>query len=164
MSRYFPRLERWATGRLPSFARSVADTSDLVQEALLKVMEGIKRVEDRGPGFFQAYMRQAILNRIRDLVRQAKRRPTVEGLPESLVDASPSPLESAIGTDVWERYERAMEQLTEEERQFLHLRCELDFSYEEIAPIMGRDTRDAARMAVHRSFKKLAEIMGNDPS
>ena len=32
MSRYLPRLQRWASGRLPSYARSLLDTSDLVQD------------------------------------------------------------------------------------------------------------------------------------
>src|SRR5689334_16083378 len=34
MSRYLPRLQRWASGRLPPWARSLLDTSDLVQETL----------------------------------------------------------------------------------------------------------------------------------
>ena len=70
-----------------------------------------------------------------------------------------SPLESAIGADALERYERALEELTEEERQLLHLRIELDYSYEEIAVITERSTRDAARMAVQRSLRRLAEAM-----
>src|SRR4030095_4666226 len=32
LARYRPRLERWATGRLPHNARSLLDTGDLVQE------------------------------------------------------------------------------------------------------------------------------------
>src|SRR5262245_60513508 len=55
MARYRPRLERWASGRLPRYARSLLDTSDLVQETLLRALEGFDRIEVRGPGFFQAY-------------------------------------------------------------------------------------------------------------
>src|SRR5688500_19892281 len=32
IGRFLPRLQRWATGRLPGWARDLADTHDLVQE------------------------------------------------------------------------------------------------------------------------------------
>ena len=159
MARYRPRLERWASGRLPSYARSLFDTSDLVQETLLKAIEGLDQIEVRGPGFFQAYVRQAVLNRIRDQVRWARRRPGPDGVPDRLEDRTPSPLEAAIGVDALERYEKALTELTDEERQLLHLRIELDYSYEEIAVITNRSTRDAARMAVQRSLRRLADVM-----
>ena len=162
MTRYRPRLERWASGRLPTYARSLFDTSDLVQETLLRAIEGLDKIEVRGPGVFQAYVRQAVLNRIRDQVRWARRRPGGDEVLEAVEDATPSPLESAIGGDVLDRYERALARLSEEERRLLHLRIELDFSYEEVAAIMERSSRDAARMAVQRALRKLAEIMGDD--
>lgn len=34
-ARFSPALRRWASGRLPRSARDLADTGDLVQEALL---------------------------------------------------------------------------------------------------------------------------------
>jgi len=162
MARYRPRLERWASGRLPRYARSLFDTGDLVQETLLKAIEGLDLIEVRGPGVFQAYVRQAVLNRIRDQVRWARRRPGPDGVPEDLVDVAPSPLESAIGSDVLRRFEQGLTQLTEDERQLLHLRIELDFSYEEIAAVTERPSRDAARMAVQRALRRLADIMGHE--
>jgi RNA polymerase sigma factor (sigma-70 family) len=162
MARYRPRLERWASGRLPRYARSLLDTGDLVQETLLKTFEGLDKIEVRGPGVFQAYVRQAVLNRIRDQVRWARRRPAADGVLEHVTDTAPSPLESAIGADVLERYELALERLSEEERRLLHFRIELDFSYEEIAAMTERSSRDAARMAVQRALRKLAETMGHE--
>ena len=160
LARYLPRLRRWAAGRLPRHARSLLDTTDLVQEILTKVIQGLDRIEVRGPGGFQAYVRQAVLNRIRDEVRWAKRRPGPEGVPETLNDPSPSPLEHAIGSDVLDRYERGLASLTEAEQELLHLRIELDFDYEEIAAMTGKPSRDAARMAVQRALARLAEVMG----
>lgn len=161
MARYLPRLIRWASGRLPPYARSLFDTSDVVQETLLRAIQGIAGIEVRGPGGFQAYVRQAVLNRIRDQLRWARRRPGPADVPETLPDSNPSPLESAIGADLIARYETALAALGEEERQLLHLRIELDFSYEEIAALTGRSSRDAVRMAVKRALRKLAEIMGH---
>lgn len=160
-ARYLPRLARWASGRLPPYARSLFDTSDLVNETLLKAIQGLDGIEVRGPGGFQAYVRQAVLNRISDQVRWARRRPGGDDLPEDVHDASPSPLENAIGAEVLGRYERALGQFGEEEQRLLHLRIELDFDYEEIAAMMDRPSPDAARMAVQRALRKLADIMGH---
>jgi RNA polymerase sigma-70 factor, ECF subfamily len=161
MARYAPRLERWASGRLPPYARSLLDTVDLVQETLMRVVDGLDGVEVRGPGGFQAYVRQAVLNRIRDQIRWIRRRPGPDEIPESVEDPLPSPLEVAIGADVLDRYERALEQLPEDAQRLLHLRIELDFDYVEIAAMTDRPSSDAARMAVRRALKSLAENMGH---
>lgn len=161
IARYLPRLERWARGRLPRSARSLLDTSDLVHETLLRVIQGLPGIEVRGPGGFQAYVRQAVLNRIRDEVRWARRRPGPEGVPETLPDPAPSPVEHAIGVEVLDRYERALASLEPEDRELLHLRIELAFDYQEIAAMSGRPSRDAVRMAVHRALARLADSMGH---
>src|SRR5262245_8747688 len=162
LTRYLPRLHRWASGRLPLHARSLFETTDLVHETLLRAIERLDGIREGEPGGFEAYMRQAILNKIRDQLRWARRRPGSTEASEGLVDASPSPLEDAIGADLAARYERAREQLSSEERLLVHLRIELDFDYDEIAAIVERPSRDAARMAVQRAINKLAEILGND--
>jgi RNA polymerase sigma-70 factor (ECF subfamily) len=162
LSRYIPRLVRWASGRLPNFARSLLDTSDLVQDVLLKTLEGLDRVEVRGPTGFQAYVRQAVLNRIRDQVRWSARRPGPDGVPDDLSDSAPSPLEMAIGADVLAPYEAGFARLNDEDREILHLKVELDFDYEQIATITGRPSRDAARMAVQRALTRLAAEMGHE--
>jgi RNA polymerase sigma factor (sigma-70 family) len=162
MSRYLPRLERWASGRLPTYARSLLDTSDLVQDTLLRVLERLDRVEIRGPGAFQSYVRLAVLNRIRDEVSWARIRPGPDGVPETLPDRLPSPLEHAIGAEVLGRFERALAGLNEEDRHLLHLRIELDYDYAEIAELTGRPSRDAARMSIQRALSRLADAMGHE--
>lgn len=161
LARSLPRLQRWASGRLPMSARSLLDTSDLVHDTMLRTIQGLQGVEVRGPGGFQAYVRQAVLNRIRDQIRWSARRPGPDGLPEDLHDVAPSPLEHAIGADVLARYERGLAALSEEDRELLHLRLELDFDYDEIARMQGRPSRDATRMAVQRALGRLAEAMGH---
>src|SRR5262245_50619779 len=39
--RYAPALRRWASGRLPHWARDLAETQDLVQDTLLQVFKKI---------------------------------------------------------------------------------------------------------------------------
>src|SRR6187399_3078796 len=96
MGRHLPRLRRWASGRLPRWARDVADTQDLVQETLLQTFKRIDRFETRGDGALQAYLRQGVLNRIRDEFRRARRRPPNEPLDSQKPDSGASPLDEAI--------------------------------------------------------------------
>ena len=98
-ARYLPLLTRWARGRLPPGARDLADTSDLVQETLVQVFKKIEGFEYRGVGAFQAYLRQAVMNRIRNELRRAGRQPHLEELDEKQADDRPSPLEDAIGSE-----------------------------------------------------------------
>lgn len=161
MQRYLPRLQGWARGRLPGYARSLFDTSDLVQETLSRTFQALDRIEVRGVGGFESYVRQAVLNGIRDQIRRAAIRPRSGQNPEDLVHRDPSPLESAIGADMLDRYERGMTALDPEDRRLIHLRVELELEYAEIAALTGRPTRDAARMAFQRALARLTDVMGH---
>ena len=159
-ARYVPALQRWAHGRLPTKFRDLADTSDVVQEALAQTFKKIEGFEHRGEGAFHAYLRQAVMNRIRDELRRAERRPVFVELEESRPDDGASPLEAAIGAEVVERYEAALQRLTEEERELIVARIELGLTYAELASVLDRPSPDAARMAVGRALVRLAEEMG----
>jgi RNA polymerase sigma-70 factor (ECF subfamily) len=154
-------LRRWARGRLPRWTRDLRDTEDLVQDTLAQTL---KHVQDFGPrhdGALQAYLRQAVLNRIRDEVRRANRRQAAVGIdaPDGFVDPSASPLDEAIGHEAVERYEAALQRLRPEERELIIARVEMQQSYQQIAAAHGRTTADAARMAVTRALMRLAEEM-----
>lgn len=159
-ARYLPALQRWTRGRLPTKVRDLADTSDLVQEALVQTFKKIEGFEHRGEGAFHAYLRQAVMNRIRDELRRAEHRPTVLELDESQPDDRVSPLEAAMGAEVIEQYEAALQRLTDEERELVVARIELGLTYAELASALGRPSPDAARMAVGRALVRLAEEMG----
>src|SRR5262245_49123460 len=68
-TRHRKPLQRWASGRLPKWARELSDTNDLVQETLLHAFKRIGEFEPRRVGALQAYLRQAVLNRIREELR-----------------------------------------------------------------------------------------------
>jgi len=160
LARYFPRLRRWAAGRLPLHARGLFDTMDLVQETLMKVWQGLDRIEFRQAGSFQAYVRSALQNRICDEVRWARRwRDGESQVPEDLTDRIASPLENAIGAEILGRYERALAELDPADQELLHLRIELAFEHSEIAVMTGKPSADAARVAFQRALARLAEGM-----
>ena len=159
MARYLPRLRRWASGRLPRWARDVADTQDLVQETLLQSFKHLDKFEVRGDGALQAYLRQSVMNRIRDEFRRAGRRPALEPLDSQAPDEAASPLEQAIGRQAVERYESALERLRPGDREAIIARIELGFSHEELAVLLGKPSANAARMAVERALVRLAAEM-----
>jgi RNA polymerase sigma-70 factor (ECF subfamily) len=164
IARYLPRLQRWASGRLPRWARDTADTQDLVQETLFQTFKKIEKFDARGEGALFAYLRQAILNRIRDELRRAKRRPDMTEIDAHAQDQGRSPLEDAIGREAIERYERALATLRQEDREAVVARIELGYTNEEIAGLLGKPSANAARMAVERAIVRLAKEMRNDRS
>jgi RNA polymerase sigma-70 factor (ECF subfamily) len=157
--RYLPDLRRWTSGRLPRWARDLAETQDLVQDTLLQVFRKIDGFEYRGEGAFQAYLRQAVMNRLRNEIRRADRRPAHEDADDALEDAGTSPVEAAIGTETLERYELALQRLTEPEREAIISRVELGMSYPELAEALAKPSPNAARMAVARALLRLADEM-----
>jgi RNA polymerase sigma-70 factor (ECF subfamily) len=161
-ARYAEPLQRWTSGRLPKWARDIADTDDLVQETLLQTFKRIGEFEPRGPGALQAYLRQAILNRIREELRRKGRRPDATDLDGLEVDSQLSPLEQAIGSEAIERYERALGRLRPEEQEALVGRIEMGYDYAELAQALGKPTADAARKAAERALVRLVEEMERD--
>jgi RNA polymerase sigma-70 factor (ECF subfamily) len=159
ITRYLPELTRWASGRLPHWARHAVDTDDLVQESLVQVFQKLDTFEYRGEGALFAYLRQAVLNRIRNQIRWADRRPRAEDLGGDLEAQNVSPLEAAIGAESVERYEAALDRLTPGEREALIGRLELGLTYPELARALGKPSADAARMSVARAMVRLGEEM-----
>jgi RNA polymerase sigma-70 factor (ECF subfamily) len=158
-ARYLPLLRRWASGRLPRWARDLADTHDLVQETLLQTFKKVGTFEYRGEGALQAYLRQVLANRIREEFRKAARRPDGTGLDEGQVDPAASPLELAIGREALDDYERALEGLRPEEREAIVARLEMGLSYDELARALGKPSAEAARKAAERALARLIEAM-----
>ena len=152
-------LRRWARGRLPQWARSAADTQDLVQDAVMRALPRLHAFEVRRPGALQSYLREAVQNRIYDEVRKVSARPGVAELPEEVADERPSPLEQAIGRQGFERYQAAMGTLKPADRQAIVARIELQQSYDEIAIALDKPNANAARMAVTRAIVRLVAAM-----
>ena len=157
IARCMPPLRRWARGRLPSAARGVLDTQDLVQDTILSSLRHLDHFESRHEGALQAYLRQAVLNRIRDEARRFGRRPTATELTDSQPSDAASPLDIAIGREGVERYEAALQRLRPADREAIIGRLELQYDYQELATILGKPNANAARVAVTRALARLME-------
>jgi RNA polymerase sigma-70 factor (ECF subfamily) len=156
-------LKRWARGRLPRYARASANTDDVVQDAIIRVLGRLERFEHRTVDGLQAYLRESVRNRIRDEIRKLSRRGIGEKLPDAVPAETYSPLEQVILKERAERYLEALRTLRPEDRLAVIFRLEHRYSFAEIADRLGKSSPDAARMAVNRAVKRLAEALGVSP-
>ena len=157
--RYLPSLRRWARGRLPRWTRDLRDTDDVVQETLVQTLKHIGDFQPRHEGALQAYLRQALVNRVRDEVRRVNRHGVGTEIQDEHAAADASPLEEAIGREALGRYEAALARLRPDEREVILARVEMGQSYQQIAAGHHKPSADAARMAVSRALVRLAEEM-----
>ena len=144
-ARVLPALTRWAHHRLPVGARDRLD-----------------RFESRGEGAFLAYLRQILLNLVRDQIRRQSSRPRVTELDDDLPDPGPSLLERTVRRDTLERYEAALAELEPEQREAVLMRVEFGYNHGQIAEALGKPSADAARMMVARSLVAIARRMHAD--
>lgn len=158
--RYLPRMQRWAHGRLPNWSRGLLDTHDLVQDTLVQVSQRIHTFEPRHEGAFQGYVRQALLNRIRDEIRRGRGK-IFDPIDSMYPDPSPSPLEDAIGTELLQRYEDALQRLKPDDRELIVAHVEMGMTWTEIAEAFDKNSAAAARMAVTRALVRLARQMSH---
>jgi RNA polymerase sigma-70 factor, ECF subfamily len=160
LQRCLPPLRRFAHGRLPAAARAEMDTNDLVQEAAMNALRKLATFEPRSVGAMQAYLRTAVINRVRDEIRKVARRPFMEEMSEDLASRELSPLEHAIREESYERYTRALSKLRSRDREIIVGRLEAQWSLAELAERFGYSNTNAARLATVRAVQRLAAELG----
>lgn len=154
-----PLLRRWARGRLPGFARDLADTDDIVQTTLLRAYGNLERFEQRESGSFLAYLRTIMLNVVKEELRRHGRRPEETERLDAANDGADVVLQNVMRQDTLDRYEQALAQLGAAQRQAVVLRLEFGLSFPELALELGSPSSNAVRMQVSRSLVQLAELM-----
>lgn len=155
LERALPQLRRWAHGRLPAVARGQMDTGDLVHEAVMNAIRHLDTFQPRGVGAMQAYLRQSVMNRIRDEVRRVTRWGPPRAVPQDLPSEERTSLDLAIEGQAYERYREVLTTLGPRSRQLVLARIELEWDYATIAEYFGYRTRDGARMATARAIEEL---------
>lgn len=159
VSRFLPIFKRWAHGRLPPGARDLAETDDLVQITLVRALDHVERFEPRRPGAFLAYLRQILMNQVRDEIRRAAHRPRREEISDDHPSATPTPLESVLSGERLEAYELALGTLPDRTREAVVLRLEFGLGYQEVAEAIESPSANAARMLIARALVQMAEAM-----
>jgi RNA polymerase sigma-70 factor (ECF subfamily) len=137
----------------------MADTDDLVQVTLVRALNRVEAFEARREGAFIAYLRQILLNAVREQIRHAGRRPAGEPLAPDLPDRTRSVVEEVVGRETLECYEAALAGLTEDQREAVILRLEFGYDWPAVSDAIGAPSPNAARMLVSRALLRLAEAM-----
>ncbi|MEO5624497.1 MAG: sigma-70 family RNA polymerase sigma factor [Dokdonella sp.] len=162
--RFLPLLRRWAHGRLPQQMRDLNETDDLVQATLFKAMTRLDQFESDGPGAFLAYLRQALLNQVRDEIRRHRRRPEHGDIDIELSDPdTPTLIEQIVGSERVRAYEQALAALPKRQQGLIVMRVEFGMSYPEIAAEV-ESTPDAVRVMVARAIVLLSHALGGEPT
>jgi len=141
----------------------MTDTADVVQDVLMRTFRRIDLFEHRGRGTLQAYLRRGVENRILDEMRRVRRRPSVEDeeAADEIPAQGPSALDGVLDAEQEARYKRALAMLSDDERLLVVGRLELGYSYEQLALVSHRPSKEAARMALRRAVLKVAEKMSS---
>lgn len=160
------RLRRWAHGRVPRSAQGAAETQDIVQDVALGVWNRVESLDFKKRGDLDAYMRQAVINRIRDHARRGLTRPLIlpiDHAEHTEADHAPSALDRVLDAEAMVRYQRAFAALEMSDREALIARAEMGYGYEQIAQLTRKPSAAAARMAVNRAVERLRRAVdGSD--
>ncbi len=155
--RVLPKLERFAHGRIPLSMRRMADTQEVVAEAVFRSLGKLDTFVPHREGAFMQYLGKIIVNRIRDLARRKRRESPMED--EALIPGDETgPVEQAVGTETYNRYREALESLNEDQRTAVVLHVEMGYAPKELAEALGRGP-DAARKVLCRGLENMAQKM-----
>lgn len=157
--RYLPRLRRWARRRLPSWARDLAETEDLVQETIFNAVRNLPTFEMREERSLRSYMKRAVNNRVRDEVKRAVRQPRLQSITDASPSRSPSPVDHAIAREDLLRCRAALARLRPSDRRLILTRLSGSHTFRVLARQSDKRTSDAARMALSRALARLAAEM-----
>jgi RNA polymerase sigma-70 factor (ECF subfamily) len=124
------------------------------------VLESLDRYEDRGWPF-SAWLYRIAYARTVDVLRQARRRPSLP-LDESLLCALEPPDEAVMARLSYHEITGIMEELTSDQRLVLRLRFGEDRSLAEIAQSLGRSV-GSVKALQHRGLTRLAQVLATQP-
>jgi RNA polymerase sigma-70 factor (ECF subfamily) len=126
------------------------------------VFRRLEEFDYRGEGALEAYLRQALMNRIRNEIRRASARPVADPIDSSVEDRARSPVDLAMEVEARDRYDAALSTLSPDDREAVIARVELGMTYQEICRALDRPSPDAVRMAIGRALVRLSKEMGRD--
>lgn len=138
--------------------RSEVESRDILQVVLCKSFERIDQVKD--PAAVMGWLARMAENEIRDHAdfHARERRDAARRAPLDAAAAVPAPVRQALSlaiiSEEMQRLERALESLTDAQREIIMLRKLEELTFPEIASRTGK-SEDACRMAFSRAMAAL---------
>jgi RNA polymerase sigma-70 factor, ECF subfamily len=154
--RYAPQIRRYIASRLGDPLQA----EDICGDVFVKVLESLDRYEDRGWPF-SAWLYRIAYARTVDVLRQARRRPSLP-LDEELLGALEPPDEAVMARLSYHEISGIMDSLTSDQRLVLRLRFGEDRSLAEIAQSLGRSI-GSVKALQHRGLTRLAQVLTSQP-
>ncbi len=157
IARLEPLLRKFAHGRVPQLLRQQQDTSDIVQVTWLKVLDKLPQIQVQERGDFFAYLRQTLVNALRDALRSEARSPEVRHDVGDITLQSVASVTN-VAQDDWLAYEQALAKLPEDFRIAVLMRFEFGMSFVEIGAELDQPP-DRVRMRVTRALGLMAGVL-----
>lgn len=163
LAEYRPYLKSIAEKELPKYLCARLDSSDLIQETLLRAYRQSNQFAGNSSEEFAGWLAEILRNQIVDATRFHGRQLRDVRRDEPLMDPgscrkTPSGSELVRRREMNEGLERALAELPEKYRTVIMLRQEEDLGFEEIGRRMQRSP-DAARMLWGRAILQLSTLM-----
>lgn len=130
-----------------------ADLDDVVQDTFVRAFRGLERF--RGQCQFRTWLLTIGGNALKDLGRQAARRPLVP-LAEDVATTGGDPHEETVARESEARLEAGLGRLSPLQREVFLLRAQQGLEYGDIAAAL-ETTEGAARVHYHHAVKRLKE-------
>ncbi len=153
------RLVRSVHGNVPESIRPRCDTEDLVQDAVVGLLETRTALLPENAGAIYSFLRVSIRNRIVDELRKAVTEIKYLALRANAPSRSATPVEKALVREQRAAFREALLLLEERDRLLVAGRIELGFSYAELAEALDYPSSDAARMAAKRAVLRIGSLM-----
>jgi RNA polymerase sigma-70 factor, ECF subfamily len=170
----YERYERRAYNLAYRLTASEDDAADAVQDAFVKVLRRLPKLESRELAF-GSYLFTATRNASYDLMQKRKRAEPSDAIPEAAVpigaaagggfgldpgDPHEDPDRKLLLESQQEEIRAANERLPERQREALALRELEDLSYDEIAEIMDMNRNSVAQLISRARLKLRDELRG----
>src|SRR5207247_2660140 len=156
---HLPQLRKWTRLRVPRWIERRTDADDLVQLAAVKLLQRLHRLSPSRIDSVQAYLRQTVLNLVRDEVRRIGRSPDHIPVTDEEESGEPSALDRLVGHATWQSYRRALARLGPRDRAAVIGRVQKGWSYEQLRTRLHVATANTARVVTHRAIERLVGLM-----
>ena len=169
LERYRTSLQAMAEAALPNELKAKLSASDLVQQTFLEAQRRIGDFQGESPEVLAAWLRAALVNKLRDELRRVNS-PGRAGAVEVSLDAdshlrrgltsdSSGPFEKASRVEEQEHLTTCLARLPANYREAIHLRHRDNLSFGEIAARLDL-SENAARKLWVRAIAELREMLG----
>lgn len=165
LASHVPAVRAYVRSRLSPALRARESTSDIVQSACRDVLQDIDRLRHQGEEGFRAWLFTTAQRKIADKAEHwgaQKRDPAREAAADAellaVYGGFCSPSQQAMGRELLDLIERALERLPDEDREIIVLSRVVGLSHGEIGRRLGL-SETTSRSRLFRALAELSEVL-----